>query len=90
MSVPAPRGQSATPDELRAHRAELLRLAAQYGLVELRVTEAGRLVALAEEGRSYFDVVRFEQAASAVLGAAVTVEAQTRKYRAVHAGLAPL
>jgi hypothetical protein len=62
---------------LRRHRDGLLALAQEHGLTALRVTPSGRVLALAEEGRSYFDIVRFEKAAAELVGASVEVIGET-------------
>lgn len=80
MSTSAANRGLATPAQLRAHRAELAHLAADHGLSQLRVAPSGRLVALADEGRSYFDVVRFEQEAAQLIGAPVEVLAETARH----------
>jgi hypothetical protein len=67
----------ATEAQLRRERDRLQALAAEHGLTALRVTPSGRLLAVAEEGRSYFDIVRFEKAAAEVAGASVEVIGET-------------
>lgn len=55
--------------ELRAAASLLLKLAREHGLSELHYGEdPGTLVASLDRGRTYFDVVRFEQAIDGRLG----------------------
>jgi hypothetical protein len=74
VSIAGSEGSTATVDQLHAHRQKLVSLAAEHGLTDLRVQPAGGLSAMAESGRSYFDVVRFEQAATTEVGAPVHVD----------------
>lgn len=58
---------------LRAHADELQSLAAQYGISELRIAGAGRLVGRIADDRDLFDIAHFETAATDLVGAEVEV-----------------
>lgn len=65
--------ESASEEQLDRATPVLLNLARRHGLSSLRHAGPGLLVADVANGRTYFDIARFELEAEAVLRAAVHV-----------------
>jgi len=59
--------------QVRAHRDDLMRLAAEHGVSELRFASPGRLVGRVADDRDLLDMVAFDLAAEALLGARVSL-----------------
>lgn len=56
---------------VRAHLAELRTLATGYGIEDLRLASAGRLVGHVADDRDLFDAFAFQRGAQRLLGADV-------------------
>ena len=67
MLAPAP------PDLLDRYAALLTDLGRRHGIVNLRHGGPGKVVADVEQGRTYFDLARFEMEARSILGHDVAV-----------------
>ena len=63
----------ATGQQVRSHAAELVDLAARYGITGLAFASPGRLRGHVAGDRDLFDMFEFQRAATDLLGAAVTL-----------------
>lgn len=73
MSTPATELPGADERLVRAHARELLALAAEHGIHDLRFASAGRLVGHVEQARDALDMAEFAAAAERLLGAEVSL-----------------
>jgi len=64
---------AAPPELLDRYAALLVDLAKRHGLSNLRHGRPGKVVADVDQGRTYFDLARFEMEACSVLGHDVAV-----------------
>ncbi len=63
----------ATEQQVRAHAAELVALAAGHGITRLAFASRGRLLGHVAADRDLFDMFEFQRAASDLVGADVSV-----------------
>lgn len=61
------------PEELRAHREEIVGLASAHGMSGLRLTDEGRLLTRLDGERTYVDVAEFELAVEDATGLIIEV-----------------
>lgn len=63
----------ATEQQVRAHAAQLIDLAARHGITDLAFASPGRLRGHVANDRDLFDMFEFQRAATELLGAEVAV-----------------
>jgi hypothetical protein len=63
----------ATEEQVRSHAAQLVDLAARYGITRLAYASPGRLLGHIADDRDLFDMFEFQRAATDLLGAEITV-----------------
>jgi hypothetical protein len=63
----------ASEQQVRAHAAELVELAARHGITRLAFASAGRLRGHIGDGRDLFDMFEFQRDATQLLGADVAL-----------------
>ncbi len=63
----------ASEQQVRSHAAELVDLAARYGITHLAYASPGRLRGHIGEDRDLFDMFEFQRAATELIGAEITV-----------------
>jgi hypothetical protein len=68
-----PHQPPATEQQVRSHAAELVKLAARYGITDLAFASPGRLRGHVADDRDLFDMFEFQRAATDLLGAEITV-----------------
>jgi len=71
MSTPAAEPPGADEDLVRAHASELVALAAEHGIDQLRFASTGRLLGRVDSDRDALDMATFAAAAERLLGAPV-------------------
>jgi hypothetical protein len=68
-----PHQPPATEQQVRSRAAELVNLAARYGITDLAFASSGRLRGHIADDRDLFDMFEFQRAATDLLGAEITV-----------------
>ncbi|MGY1709154.1 hypothetical protein ACI8AC_06540 [Geodermatophilus sp. SYSU D00758] len=73
MGTPAPEPVGADEQLVRAHAQELVALAAEHGIHDLRFASPGRLLGRVDPDRDALDMAEFAVAAGHLLGAEVSL-----------------
>jgi hypothetical protein len=68
-----PHQPPATEEQVRSHAAELVKLAARFGITDLAFASPGRLRGHIADDRDLFDMFEFQRAATDLLSAEITV-----------------